>query len=58
MRIFLVLPLLFSGCRSEEPVAAPTAAEAAQLDAAEAELNALGNGEGPTSEDAGPSVHR
>ena len=58
MRMFLVFPLLLSACRSEEPVAPPTAAEAAQLDAVEAELNALGNDEGPASGDADPSVNQ
>ncbi len=51
----LVMAVALAGCRRAEPVAAPTAAEAAQLDNAEAELNALGNDEGPTSGDAGPS---
>jgi hypothetical protein len=56
MRVSLILPLLLlAGCRNEEPIPVPTAGERRQLDQAEAELNALGNDEGPTSGDADPS---
>ena len=44
--------VVLTGCRREETVAAPTSAEAARLDQTEAELNALGNDEGPASGDA------
>ncbi|MCW3798376.1 hypothetical protein OMW55_11230 [Sphingomonas sp. BN140010] len=56
MRTTLLLTLtLLSACGRNERPPAPTAEESRRLDQAEAELNALGNEEGPLPEDSGPS---
>jgi hypothetical protein len=58
MKKILFALILLAGCDREEKPAAPTAAESARLDDAEAMLNDLAaNEEGPASEDAGPSVN-
>lgn len=56
MRLWLIMAsLMMAGCQRDQRPPAPTAQEAAQLDNAEADLNSLGNDEGPPSGDADPS---
>ena len=54
-RSLLLAALLLAACQREEPVAAPTAEEAARLDEAEAMLNAAGNDEEPALGGTGSS---
>ena len=50
----LLAALLMTACGDDRPPA-PTAAESAELNAAEAELDALAKEEGPADRSAGPS---